>query len=104
MVVVETNDINHTALEEMVVRGWFITAGSDGTRLVVLPDDIRQMDGQQGVRTQLPVLGQRGSITTRIEQEVGLFQGQLIIIGARPLFQHLITDAPHQDTRMVTVA
>ena len=39
-----------------------------------------------------------------IQDEVGLLQGQRVGLGTRPLLQHLVADAPHQDARMVTVA
>ena len=41
---------------------------------------------------------------TRIENEIGLLQGEGIGSGIRPLFEHLIAYAPHEDTRVIAVA
>ena len=40
---------------------------------------------------------------TRIEDEVGLFEGERIGIGRRPLLQYLIANRPHQYAGMVAV-
>ena len=41
---------------------------------------------------------------TCIQDEVCLFEGQSVGFCRRPLLKHLVTDAPHEDGRMVTVA
>ena len=40
---------------------------------------------------------------TRIQYQVSLFQAQRIGSCIRPLLQHFIANAPHDDTRMVAV-
>lgn len=41
---------------------------------------------------------------TRIQDEIRLLQTQGIGSGIRPLFEHLVADAPHDDARMIPVA
>ena len=40
----------------------------------------------------------------RIQNEVGLFERQRVCFCRRPLFEHLISYAPHEDAGMVAVA
>ena len=40
----------------------------------------------------------------RIQDEIRLLQTQGIGSGIRPLFEHLVADAPHDDARMIPVA
>ena len=41
---------------------------------------------------------------TCIQEEIRLFEGQGVGLCRRPLFEHLVTDTPHEDGRMITVA
>ena len=66
--------------------------------------DVDKMLREQGIRCHLLAVGQCRSIVPCIEDEVGLFKRQLIGVGGGPLLQDLVTDAPYQDRRMVTVA
>ena len=104
MMVVKTNDIDGTALEEVVVGVGLVTTSKNRTRRIVTFDDICQVTGQQGVGTHLLTMCQCRGIMSGIQDKVRLFQGQLIGICRRPLLQHLVTDRPHQYTGMITVA
>ena len=66
MVVVEADDVNGLAPEQVVTRRGFIAAGSDGTRSIVAAHDVSQVVSQQRVDTHLTVLCQRRGIMTGI--------------------------------------
>ena len=95
--VVETNDIDGPTLEEMVVGIDLVTTGCDGTGSVITLDNLCQMTGEQRVDTQLAFLGQGRGIVTRIENQIGLLEGERIGLGIAPLFEYFVTNRPHED-------
>ena len=61
------------------------------------------MTGEQGVDTEFTLLGECRGIMTSIENQVSLFKGQRIGLYIAPLFEHLVTNRPHENGGMVTV-
>ena len=103
MVVVETDEVDGARLEEVVIRGRFVTARRDGTRGVVALDDVSEMDREERVGRKVVAMGERRSVVARVEDEVGLLQRQFIGVGSGPLFQHLVANAPDKDAGVVAV-
>lgn len=62
------------------------------------------MTGEKRIHAQLIAMCQGRGIMTRIQDEIRLLQTQSICSGIRPLFEHLVADAPHDDARMIPVA
>ena len=87
----------------MIIWVWLITSRSDGSCCVIAFHYLRQVLCQQRLYRQLAVLGKCGCVMTCIEYKVGLLETERVGISRRPLFQHLIANAPHQYARMVTV-
>ena len=104
MVVVEADNVDSPTLEEMILGIGLITAGSNRARLIITLHDIGQMLSKQGIRRHLFAVSQRRGIMPCIQNQVSLLQRQFIGICRRPLFQHFITNRPHHDTGMITVA
>ena len=103
MVIVKADDVDGPALEEVVVGRRLVTACRNGACLIVALHDLRQMTGEQGVDAELAFLGECRGIMTCIENQVSLFKGQRIGLYIAPLFEHLVTNRPHEDARVVTV-
>jgi len=103
MVVVETDEVDGARLEEVVIRGRFVTARRDGTRGVVALDDVSEVDREERVGRKVVAMGERRSVVARVEDEVGLLQRQFIGVGSGPLFQYLVANAPDEDAGVVAV-
>ena len=104
MMVVETDDINSTALKQMVVGRRFLTACRNGTCSVVAFHDLCQVLRHQTLHAEFTILSQCRGIVASIQNEVSLFQCQRISLSRRPLFQHFVAYRPHEDTGMITIA
>ena len=103
MVVVETDEVDGARLEEVVIRGRFVTARRYGTRGVVALDDISEMDREERVGREVVAMGERRSVVARVEDEVGLLKSVLFLAFSRPLFQHLVANAPDENAGVVAV-
>ena len=104
MMVVETDDINRTALKEMIIGRRLLTTCRDGTRDIVALHYLCQVLGHQALYGALAILSQCRGVMPCIQNQVGLFKRQRVSLGRRPLFQHLVAYRPHQNAWMVTVA
>ena len=78
--IVETDDIDGTALEQVVIRRRLIATSSDGARGVITLDYLSQMLGKERLHRELAILGQCRGIVTCIENKVGLFESKCISI------------------------
>ena len=104
MMIVKTNQIDGSTLEEVVIGRRLVTAGRDGARSVVTLHDLRQMLGEQTLYAQFPILRQRRCVVTCVQDQVRLFQRQGIGLSRGPLLEHLVTYRPHQYRRVITIA
>ena len=105
MVVVETDDIDGTTLEEMVLWVGFVATSrnrTDSPRVILL-HQLGKMLRQERVYAQFIAMRQGRSIVPGIQYQIRLLQRKRIGSGIRPLFQHLVADAPHDDARMVSI-
>ena len=103
MVVVKPDDVDGTALEEVVARIGLVAAGGDRPCGVIPLDNLGQVTGEQRVDTQLVFFGQGRGVMPSIEDEVGLLEGERVGLCRRPLLQHFIADTPHQNGGVVAV-
>ena len=76
--IVEADDVDGTALEQVVARRRLVTARRDGACRIVALHDFSQMLRQQALHGEFTVLGQRRGIVPGVEYQVGLLQGQRI--------------------------
>ena len=106
MMIIESDDIDGTALEEMILRIRLVASGSNrtGAPRIILLHDISQMTGEKRIYAEFIAMRQGRGIMTGIQDEIRLLQTQRIGSGIRPLFEHLVADAPHDDARMIPVA
>ena len=106
MMIIESDDIDGTALEEMILRIRLVASGCyrTGAPRIILLHDISQMTGEKRIHAQLIAMCQGRGIMPRIQDEIRLLQTQGIGSGIRPLFEHLVADTPHDDARMIPVA
>ena len=104
MVIVESDDVQCSTLEEVVLGVGFIASCSDGTSGVVATDDGTQVAGEYRVDAQFLSMSESGCIMSCIEYKVSLFGGEIISISRRPLFEYLVAYAPHEDRGMIAVA
>ena len=104
IVVVVADDVEGIALEEVVVRIRLVATCRDGACGIELADDVGEAFCQEGIDTLLVAVGKCGGIVSEVEDEVSLFDGEFCAIVARPLFQHFVSCAPHQDAWMIAVA
>ena len=102
MIVVSYN-IKCLRPEQMVERIRFIASCRNRACRVELFHYIRQFLCQQRIHTHLPVLCQHILRMPEVQYQVRLLQTQSVRISMTPLLQHLISDAPHENGRMVAV-
>ena len=104
MLIVESDNIECSTLEEVVVGTWLVASCRDGTSNVVSSDDLTEMFCEERVDTKFTFLGQCGGVVSSIEDEVCLFKGEGVGFGRRPLLENFVANRPHEYTRMISVA
>ena len=106
MMVIETNHVDGSTLEEMVLWVGLITASRNRTRSprIILLDYLGKMLGEERIHAQLVAMRQGRSVMTCIQNQIRLLQRKRICRHIRPLLQHLVADAPHDNARMIAVA
>ena len=103
--IVEPVDIERPGTEQMVGGIYTVISGRYRTGSIELPDNIGQSNRNQRLYTHRAVFQQsRVDLMAGIQYQVRLLQAQCIGIGMRPLFEYFITNTPHKDGSMVTVA
>ena len=106
MMVIEPYHVDGSTLEEMVLRVGLITASRNRSRSprIILLDYLGKVPGKERIHAQLIAMRQRRSIMPCIQNQIRLLQRKRICRSIRPLLQHLVADAPHDDARMIAVA
>ena len=102
--IVESDDVQRTALEEVVLGVGFVASRRDGASGVISANDVAEVACEYGVDAEFLTMGEGRCVVSCIKDEVGLFGGEIIRICRRPLFEHLVAYAPHEDGGMVAVA
>ena len=103
--IVESQYIQCIRTEDQVTRCRLVVGCSDRARLIQALDDRCQRMGDQSLYAHGGI-GQDLVIHRMacIEDQVGGFETERVGIGMLPLLQYFVSNAPHKDGRMVTVA
>ena len=102
--IVKADDVESPALKEMIIGVRLVAACCDGARGVVTAYDVAQITAEDRVDAHLLAMCEGRGVVAGIEYEVGLFGSKIIGISRRPLLEHLVAYAPHEDRGMVAVA
>ena len=102
--VVETVSVECTAAEEVVGGADAVASGRDEACRVDIPHELGHMPGQKDVRIVLERSVGIG-VVDEVEEKVGLGDAEVleIVVDGVALLADLVSDAPHDDRRMVAV-